>query len=477
MGSELDRNSTWLMIAALVVAGSARFWGTGLHPIWWLTWLSVFPVLLLSPRVSRRAAFAVAALTSLLGGLNMWTYFRHVLETPLIPVLVILLVPSLVFGLAVLVFRKLVLVGNAALAVFVFPAFWTGCEYLVSISSPHSTAGNIAYSQMNFLPLLQLAAVTGIWGIDFCLMLFAAATATFCMKAVGGGQRVLIVMATGVLFLTVFGYGEWRLNHTASGPSIRVGLVASDLPENALPHSKEDSLRLLREYAREAETLSASGAQLVIAPEKIAVVSDDYIDEIDRMFQGVATRSRNVIVIGVARRSPGKFWNAARIYLSDQTAPLLYAKHHMLPFFESRFTVGTDRVVLQQSSGKWGVTICKDMDFPPLSREYGLKSAGLLFVPAWDFDSDGWLHGRMGILRGVESGFSIVRAPRHGILTISDSRGRVVAERATSAAPFATLLAELPVQHVSTLYARWGDWFAWLCLVGLVTLFFWRWWK
>jgi apolipoprotein N-acyltransferase len=137
----------------------------------------------------------------------------------------------------------------------------------------------------------------------------------------------------------------------------------------------------------------------------------------------------------------------------------------MLPPFESQFTVGTSRTILHQPSGLWGLTICKDMDFPLLSRQYGLEGTGILLVPAWDFDSDGWLHGRMAILRGVEDGFSIARAPRHGILSISDDRGRVLAERSTNSQPFVTLLAQMPVQHDSTLYSRWGNWFAWLCVL------------
>ena len=68
-------------------------------------------------------------------------------------------------------------------------------------------------------------------------------------------------------------------------------------------------------------------------------------------------------------------------------------------------------------------------------------------------------------MRGVENGFSIVRAPRHGILTITDDRGRVLGERATNSAPFATLVAAIAVTHHSTLYSKWGDWFAWLCIV------------
>jgi apolipoprotein N-acyltransferase len=144
----------------------------------------------------------------------------------------------------------------------------------------------------------------------------------------------------------------------------------------------------------------------------------------------------------------------------------------MLPPFESQFTVGTSRTILHEPSGTWGITICKDMDFPQLSREYAREGTALLLVPAWDFDFDGWLHGRMAILRGVEDGFSIARAPRHGILTISDDRGRVLAEQATATAPFVTLVATIPVTHHVTLYSRWGDWFAWVCtLLFLASLF------
>ena len=117
-----------------------------------------------------------------------------------------------------------------------------------------------------------------------------------------------------------------------------------------------------------------------------------------------------------------------------------------------------------------GVTICKDMDFPGLSREYGRGSVGLLLVPAWDFDADGWLYERMAILRGVEDGFSIARAPRHGILSVSDSRGRVLAERSTWAAPFSTILTQVPVNHEATLYSRAGNWLAWCCITFLLGL-------
>ncbi|MGH9613443.1 MAG: nitrilase-related carbon-nitrogen hydrolase, partial [Bryobacteraceae bacterium] len=118
----------------------------------------------------------------------------------------------------------------------------------------------------------------------------------------------------------------------------------------------------------------------------------------------------------------------------------------------------------------WGIEICKDMDFPRLSREYGSDGVGLLLVPAWDFRIDGWLHGSMAIMRGVESGFTIARTAKDGLLTVSDNRGRVSAQKSSGAAPFSILAATAPVSHAATLYARWGDWFAWLNIAALIGL-------
>jgi apolipoprotein N-acyltransferase len=67
----------------------------------------------------------------------------------------------------------------------------------------------------------------------------------------------------------------------------------------------------------------------------------------------------------------------------------------------------------------------------------------------------------MAIVRGVEAGFSIARVAGRGSLTISDNRGRVVAEARSDEARFVTLAAPIPGGRERTLYSRWGDWVAW----------------
>jgi apolipoprotein N-acyltransferase len=108
------------------------------------------------------------------------------------------------------------------------------------------------------------------------------------------------------------------------------------------------------------------------------------------------------------------------------------------------------------------------MDFTRLSRQYGEEGTGLMLVPAWDFVLDRFEHGHIAVMRGVESGFSIVRAAKQGYLTVSDDRGRILAETQSNSAPFATLLANVPAGHDTTLYLLWGDWFAWLALAALI---------
>jgi apolipoprotein N-acyltransferase len=185
-----------------------------------------------------------------------------------------------------------------------------------------------------------------------------------------------------------------------------------------------------------------------------------------------AARGGAVVVAGLERWTTAAKLNEARVFGRDGRLVAIYEKHHMLPGFESHLLPGTTRTILDEPSGKWGVQICKDMDFPKLSREYGNDKVGLLIVPAWDFDLDGWLHGRMAIMRGVESGFSIARSVKQGVLTVSDDRGRVLAEKRTNSAGFTTLLADVPVRHDATLYARWGDWFSWLNVAALIALLF-----
>jgi len=471
--TSLTPNSTFPIAAvATALTSAALFWGTGLHPQWWLTWLAPLPVLLISPRVTRGRAFWMAAAAWFLGSLNMWFYLLMVLAVPIPLVLLLSAVPGCFFGLAVLLFRRLILRGELEKAALCFPAFWVTLEYLNNVSSPHGTFSNLGYTQMDFLPVLQVSSVTGIWGITFCLFLLPATIAALLNRLGSVSQKKRLATAAGVFLALEIAWGSWRVMSTPEPEhSLRVGLMATGVG-TTFPHDDAAALRLLQQYSGKAAGLAAQGAQVIVLPEKIALVSDQATGQADALFAATSARAKASIVVGLDRGTLTKRFNEARLHSPQGTLAAIYDKHHMVPGFENADQPGTTITVLDQPSGIWGMQICKDMDFPALSRQYGAKGVGLLLVPAWDFTLDGWLHGRMAVLRGVESGFTIVRAAKQGLLTVSDDRGRILAQQDAATVPFASLVATAPVRHDHTLYVRWGDWFAWLNAAGLAAILF-----
>ena len=202
-------------------------------------------------------------------------------------------------------------------------------------------------------------------------------------------------------------------------------------------------------------------------PEKIGRFNESEVGESDCILEQAAQDNHVTLVAGLLDQPDLN----ERESSPQGSLEATYEKQHMLPPFESDLVAGKTRTLLHRPSGRWGVEICKDMDFPALSRQYGADGIGLLLVPAWDFVADGWLHGRMAILRGVESGFSIARSAKQGILTITDDRGRVLAQRTTGSAGFDTVVADVPVANERTFYVRAGDWFVWFDMALLAIIF------
>ena len=464
-----------LAILALAVSAVAWFFGTGLHPVWWLTWLAPLPVLVIAPRVSRWTAFGVAFGFMTLGALNMWSYLRVV--TPLWLTVVILFAPALVFAWIASVHRGFMLRGHTLRAAFTLPVLWTAFEYLAEFRSHHSTWGNLAYTQIDCLPLIQIASISGIWSISFIVFLFPSAIAALLGTFEWPDRRhskSAVALTVAAIFILVFGYGLYRLATAPTSPRVTVTLISTD--KHLFPQGPA-AVDLVRSYGAQIPALATRGAKAIVIPEKIARIQGDDLAQADAILEQSARDGHVSILVGFEHQPN---LNEARLYSPDGHLEATYEKHHMLPAFESHLLPGTARLTFigpsdDGTAGKWGVEICKDMDFPLLARQYSNDGARLMLVPAWDFVADGWLHGRMAILRGVESGFSIARSVKQGILTLSDSRGRVLAQQVTGSPAFDTLTGTLPLGSGPTFYDRtpnWLiDWFAWMNLVFAVLLF------
>ena len=93
-------NPWWLVLIAATLSAAAFFFGTGLHPLWFMTWLAPLPVLLIAPHVTRWQVVAASLLGYCAGSLNMWHYYRQLV--PPVVLLLSIVGPGIMLAVSVL---------------------------------------------------------------------------------------------------------------------------------------------------------------------------------------------------------------------------------------------------------------------------------------------------------------------------------------------------------------------------------------
>jgi apolipoprotein N-acyltransferase len=297
--------------------------------------------------------------------------------------------------------------------------------------------------------------------------------------AMGAARRQAgyALFAVAILALNL-GYGHWRMASAPKTESLRVGLAGDDsLVGKGLKDDEASALAVAKAYAAAGRTLAQQEANLIVFPEKIAVVRPAWRGAINAEFETLAHIGHALVVVGVDERGADRQntdrLNNALVYFANGAMPQSYTKRRLVPGLERAFTPGAKSFMLSDGTG---IAICKDMDFPDMLRSDAMVMPKIYAVPAWDFDKDAVWHARLAILRGVENGFAVARAANNGLLTLSDAYGRVLGVKPTAGGGMVLLRGDLPRGPGETLYARIGDGLAYLSialsLLLLVVAFF-----
>jgi apolipoprotein N-acyltransferase len=267
-------------------------------------------------------------------------------------------------------------------------------------------------------------------------------------------------------------FGALRLRQDPAPVGVRIGLAATDLglPDAAMTTDTETALTAATAYADRIARLVAEGAEIVVLPEKMIGVTPESAEPVTEVFAEAARAARVTVIAGLSRNAVQPRRNVAWVLTPDGARTAEYEKHHPVPIIERDYARGNTPMLFSGPGGQWGVAICKDLDFPAWSRLYARQGVRFLAVPAWDFVDDARLHSRMAVVRGVENGFTIGRSAQQGLVTLSDSYGRILAEQASASDPI--LVAAAPPGVGMTVYARLGDWFGWtnVFLAGVLVI-------
>lgn len=438
-----------------------------------LLWIAPTPVIYISLSVSPAKAFWTAFTAYLLGWLSWILYLIKV--APVILVIIFSITIPLIFALSILAARKIGLKYNRWWTIFTFPVLWTTFEFLLINFSSDGTFGSIAYTQSNFLPVIQVASLTGILGITFVITLIPSAIALGLHFRKYKRQVFAIAGVSGAFLFFALIFGLVRLYSDTPSGEIRIGMTVA--PENI--HNEtgkpdpQKEIAIAGIYAQQIEQLASKGAKVILLPEKVIAATPAIDGVISHIFSGCARRLNCTIIAGYTRIQDHSKQNVAVVYSPDGSKQGDYSKVNLFAGERNNgFLPGKDIAIYNSNGIQSGIVVCKDMDFYGFLRKYaGERNVAVVYAPAWDFVKDDWLHSRMAIMRGVENGFAVVRNARLGRLTISDNRGRVLNEASSIDGKAVSLVGNAEIIRNKTLFSRWGDWFGMLnVLAGLLFL-------
>jgi apolipoprotein N-acyltransferase len=455
-----------LGIGAAILSGVLTALATSLEPYWWAAWLAPIPLLIAAFRSSYGETWLWVAIATLIGLAGRAGYDMMFLG--LAGEAVVALVSVAGVGVIVTLTRAMVRRRQNLLAIFFYPAAAAGLGTIVAAVSPHGTAGNLAYSQMKFLPAIQVASLAGTAGVVFTIALFAALVAVAWHCRIEPPRSWARYGVPSLVVMAVLGYGVARLAQGADVRAFPVGLAVSDVASPA-PHAAMPSDRSWMEYAATIPGLASAGAKIIIWPEKIAPLDQQDVERVHKLLGDAARVASVYLVAGVTVMGADHLENRAWLFAPSGELIADYAKQHLVPGFEARFKPGDEDVVRSILGARFGIAVCKDMDFAQLGRAYSRRGVNAMLVPAYDFDRDAWSHASMAVLRGVEGGFSVIRPARHGLLLVSDRYGRIVDQKASADAAVVNLEVVAPLgPGEATPYARFGFLFGWLCVAFAV---------
>lgn len=514
------RNKDLLYNASCGLAALTCF--TLMSPKWLFApaaWVAPAFLVIMMSRLKPGRAFLAAWLVNLAAGLiSMYKVM------PFLGLFfaVMILLTSLAGTVPYFINRLLAVRVRGAWSILVLPVVFVSFEYLNSFGGG-GTWGSIAYTQFENLPLMQLASVTGIWGIVFLIYLCSSILAWVVEGRMSTGITWKPVWIVGSLIAIVMFAGTMRINpyFASAQNTVRVAALSgnnlqvvkilyeswtgkkftADLnsltqtsPEVAelqkglvafVENPGDDKFTLARKEIEihEDSLLSLSrreakaGAKIIVWSEALTFVLKEDENRLLEKAKHVCRENQVHLLITIAAFLPGKveagkkfIENKAILISPEGIIESTLFKNKPVPVVDPSIPGDGIIPVVKTMYGNLATSICYDADFPDLMRQTGHKKADILLLPSGDWKEIAPYHAQMAITRGIENGFSLVRPVSNATSIVSDPYGRIISSRRFQDDGAKVLVGYIPVRGVKTVYSITGNVVVYLCICILTAL-------
>ena len=356
--------------------------------------------------------------------------------------------------------------------VIIFPAAWVAFDFLRTVGFMGYPWAMLGVSQYNFLPFIQLASVTGVWGVSFFVYAANAVIAYVLVNRkrwTGRPVRLsLSVLLLAVAAVTLGGriYLSLHPDGPAGGtvPSATVALIQ----QNTDPRKNdyEEGLEVLKKLTDQAlpynpdlvawsETAFVPNirrwSKLEPAENYYARLVHDFLAYQRKMETWLITGNDDYfITIDEEGAEIREDFNAAVFFSPEGTRMETYHKIHLVPFTEyfpfkkqlpwmyelllnfdvNLWTPGNEPVVFEHPKFSFSTPICFEDSFPRDVRRFVRAGAEVIINLSNDFWSltnvEAKQHFVNAKFRAVENRRHFLRATASGVTAHVTPAGRVV---------------------------------------------------
>ena len=424
-----------------------------------LAWFALVPLLAAIEGESPSRAFGLGLLA---GGVAYLTIVSWMLAFGVLPWILLAAYLSVYVGIFAGLSSWVAARRPAWVAVWSVALLWTALEYLRSIGVFGFPWALLGLTQHRYPPVIQIAKVTGVFGVSFLVALGGAALARAVIS-----RRLGPMVAPAMIVAAAILWGGPQVQTQNTG-SLRIAAVQPNVPARVkfdplLSPGHMDTLRRLVGAA------GGQGAELIVLPETAIPYNIFGPSGVLREVGHWAGRAGATLIASSLENGVS---NIAVAVAPSGQAVSRYDKVRLVAFGEYGVRPGQRHEPLWTPPGQVGIAICFESIFPDVGRALVRNGAELLAV----MTNDGWFDGTSGVeqhaahsvLRAVETGRWVVRAANTGVTMVIDPAGRVSSRLQPRTE--AVLVDRAAFVRSSTFYARRGDVFAIATLFAIAVL-------
>lgn len=399
-----------------------------------------------------------------------------------------------IFGLLVKILREKTKHSLILLA----PPIWVLLEFIRTYLFTGFPWSLLGYSQWQNTPLIQIASITGVYGVSFLIVMFNSAVYDFAFsktkKSIGNLSLSILIIIMVIVF------GRIAIYQEKESEKINIAVVQGNILQY-IKWDEKQAEKIVNIYADLSIYASKENPSLIVWPE---TAYPDYFDinsELFKKIKNLIFYTETPILLGTVHEENGKDYNSALLIDAEGNVEEIYNKIHLVPFAEyipfkkvfsflekttpeiGNFSKGKEYTVFKIKNEKlkvkneFAVLICFEDLFPDMARRFTSEGANFLINITNDAhfcESPAlWQHFTHSVFRAIENRRPVIRAANNGISGFIDSYGRPVKilkekEKATGIRSFAN--QEINTSSDETLYTQFGDLFVYLNILYLVIL-------